>query len=687
MKRFQLLLFIFLLGAATQINAQSVLLVNDNGTNPERIDALKTSLDNIGQAYSYYDAVTNAASPTVSYLEPYDLVIWYTGNDSKDLYFWDGNDTTNTAVKAYLDQGGMLWLAGLDFLYDLYSAAPDTMQAGDFVYDYLGIASYDAQSHKDDGVFSDGVPFYEVEPGNGIFTLDSLNWYWATMWYADAVTPTANASVLYKHGPADYDLGGKAGAVFNEVGDAKIMSFTTDIAKLDAQWRLDTLMAQGIAYFAQFAASSTPVTSITVTSVGGQNAITEKGGSLTFEAAVLPDDATNKNVAWKLENNTAHASIDQNGVLTAAGLSFGNGTVTVVAEAADGSGVTGSMDITISNQGSADDYEILLVNDNANGATRYLELDTALIDGNYNHIVYNTITTGEFPDAAYLSNFDVVIWYTGNDGASLKLWDATDSTDFKFNAPLIQYMDNGGIVWLQGLDFFYDAFGQAPYPAGSDEIQPGKFIYDYMGVKKYVGQSKKDDGGVGVPQLDLTPGHDICELDPMTWTYSTMWYVDAMSITDDAVGVYNLGPSDYVFAPFYAAVYKEHNNSKLLTCTFESARLQSQDDLDTWFEEVLGYFETLVDVTEIDGLAKEIQVSPNPAKDYFTLSYNLTQASDVSISVFSIDGKQVYAQNLGKQATGQHSFDVLTENMTNGLYFCNFNVDGQQIAQKVIVSK
>ncbi len=686
MKKIYFLFALVLLFSTTQIQAQSVLLVNDNSAGASRVEALKTALDDLGQTYSYFDAVANSASPTASYMEPFDLVIWYTGNDKSGLYLWNGNDEDNSDLITYLDQGGMLWLNGLDFLRDVYGAAPDTLHAGDFVYDYLGIESYDAQSKLDDGVVYTGVPFFEVEPGNGIFTLDSLVWSYSTMWYADAVTPTATATSLYKHGPADYDLGGKTGALINTKGDAKIMSFATEFARFDAQWRLDTLMAQGLAYFAQFASASIPVTDITVSSANGL-AITEKGGSLTFTAEILPADATNKNVVWKLTNNNAHASIDQNGVLTAAGLSFGNGTVTVVAEAADGSGVTGTAEVTISNQGSPDDYEILLVNDNKYSAKRYLELDTALINGNYNHIVYNTINTGTFPDVDYLNNFDVVIWYTGNDGDALYLWDATDSTDFKFNAPLIQYLDNGGIVWLQGLDYFYDAFDQAPYPAGSDNIQPGKFIYDYMGIKKYVAQSKKDDGGDGVPQLDLTPGHEICELDPMLWQYPTMWFVDALAITDDAVGVYNMGPSNYVFADFFAAVYKEHNKSKLLTCTFESARLDSQDNLDTWFEEVLGYFETIVDVTEIDGLAKEIQISPNPAKDYFTLSYDLTKASNVSVSIFTLDGKQAFAQNLGMQAAGQHTFDILTENLTNGLYFCNFNVDGQQITQKVIVSK
>jgi hypothetical protein len=34
-------------------------------------------------------------------------------------------------------------IIGKDFLYDRYGTAPDTFAVGDFVYDKLGISSYD----------------------------------------------------------------------------------------------------------------------------------------------------------------------------------------------------------------------------------------------------------------------------------------------------------------------------------------------------------------------------------------------------------------------------------------------------------------------------------------------------------------------------------------------------------------
>lgn len=686
MKRFYTVLAFILFFSTMQ--AQSVLLVNDNGKNPERADALKTALDDLGLPFTYYNTVENAASPTADFMDPFDVVIWYTGNDSGGLYLWNAADTVNTELKTYLDNGGMLWLQGLDFLYDLYGSPADTFQVGDFVYDYLGISTYVAQSHKDDGVYSDGVPFFEVDPGNGIFTLDSLLWTWSTMWYADALIPVDSAKVLYKMGPAEYDLGGYASAIYNENGKAKVMSFATETGKLDAQWRLDTLFAQGLRYFKQFASTSIQVESITLSTTSGKNSIDEKGGTLQFEAAVLPDDATNKFVSWSLENNTAHATIDQNGLLKAAGVSYGNGTVTVVATAADGSGVTASMDVTITNQGDPSDYEILLVNDNANGTDRYQVLETALTNNEYNFAVYNTVNTTTYPELDYLSAFDVVIWYTGNDGVDLKLWDVSDSTDIKFNAPLKSYLDQGGIVWLQGLDFFYDVYGKAPYPEGDAEFSAGTFVYDYMGIKKYVAQSKADDGGQGVPQLDVVPDNGFCELSPVLWQYSTMWYVDAVSITDDAVGIYKLGPNDYVYNPFYAGVFNRNGKSKLMTFTFETARLDSQDNTDELFYEVLEAFRDIVDDVN-DPLFDNSSVSiyPNPVTISLKVDYSLIQNSNIKINITNINGAIIYTQNEGSKFKGQHTSVVNLNSLNSGTYFVNIIAGNQAIAKKVVLIK
>ena len=89
-----------------------------------------------------------------------------------------------------------------------------------------------------------------------------------------------------------------------------------------------------------------PVSSITVTGTGGVSLITILGGMLQLNASVLPSNASNPAVTWSISSGTDKASISSTGLITA----LNNGTAVARATANDGSGVFGTLTITISNQ-------------------------------------------------------------------------------------------------------------------------------------------------------------------------------------------------------------------------------------------------------------------------------------------------------------------------------------------------
>jgi uncharacterized protein YjdB len=89
-----------------------------------------------------------------------------------------------------------------------------------------------------------------------------------------------------------------------------------------------------------------PVTNITVSGAVGVTTITSDNGTLQLGAEILPLNASDVSVKWSIVNNTGQALISQAGTVTA----VGNGTVTAIATANDGSGVFGTLDITITNQ-------------------------------------------------------------------------------------------------------------------------------------------------------------------------------------------------------------------------------------------------------------------------------------------------------------------------------------------------
>ncbi|MFA6402264.1 MAG: Ig-like domain-containing protein [Salinivirgaceae bacterium] len=88
------------------------------------------------------------------------------------------------------------------------------------------------------------------------------------------------------------------------------------------------------------------VSEITVTAAGGATTIEIAGGTLQMSAAVLPVNATDNTFTWSVANGTGEASISIDGLLAA----ISDGIVTVNATSNDGGNITGSLDITISNQ-------------------------------------------------------------------------------------------------------------------------------------------------------------------------------------------------------------------------------------------------------------------------------------------------------------------------------------------------
>ena len=88
------------------------------------------------------------------------------------------------------------------------------------------------------------------------------------------------------------------------------------------------------------------VTSIVLTSTDNLTAINQFGGTLQFNANVLPANAVDKAVLWTVTNGSGEATISSTGLLTA----VSDGTVTVVVTSASNSAVNASMMITISNQ-------------------------------------------------------------------------------------------------------------------------------------------------------------------------------------------------------------------------------------------------------------------------------------------------------------------------------------------------
>ncbi len=80
-------------------------------------------------------------------------------------------------------------------------------------------------------------------------------------------------------------------------------------------------------------------------------------------------------------------------------------------------------------------------------------------------------------------------------------------------------------------------------------------------------------------------------------------------------------------------------------------------------------------------------IYPNPVEGHSILSYELSDASQVTIEIFDILGKQVGMITDERQSAGEYQYSIgqYLKNHTDGIYFVSMQIDGQRVTKKLIV--
>jgi len=82
-------------------------------------------------------------------------------------------------------------------------------------------------------------------------------------------------------------------------------------------------------------------------------------------------------------------------------------------------------------------------------------------------------------------------------------------------------------------------------------------------------------------------------------------------------------------------------------------------------------------------LANLINISPNPNNGNFIVDVS-TKISNLDISIYSTQGKQVYTEKLEENHINGFSKQIAT-NLSSGIYFVLFNTGGEQLIKKVVI--
>ena len=215
-------------------------------------------------------------------------------------------------------------------------------------------------------------------------------------------------------------------------------------------------------------------------------------------------------------------------------------------------------------------------------------------------------------------------------------------------------------------------------------------MYDYLGIKTYVAQSHADDEGVNLVQLDVVAGNPMVNFTPVKDSYGGLWYADAYEITDDAQGIYTLGPTDYVYSDYFGGVLMEKGDAKIFTLSYETARMDAASNAEIFYDDVMDYFAGFygVGVEEFTSdPAGNPVIYPNPATDHITVKWDMAYNSDVEIQVYSITGQLVHVKHLANQPEGNHEyrFSTYENGMIQGLYILKINSEERDYTHELII--
>lgn len=323
---------------------------------------------------------------------------------------------------------------------------------------------------------------------------------------------------------------------------------------------------------------------------------------------------------------------------------------------------------------------ILFIDDSDDTFGNAEALYAAILDVGYQADYFDAGLVGVGPLATDMGEYDLVVWHTSTDGGELYLWNQLDEE----NTELKTYLDTGGKLWLVGHDFLFDRY-VSPYI-----FTAGEFVYDYLGINSYDGQSFVDDGGLGVEVINPVEDAPISGIEDFVSMFTTYYYGDVVSVREDAESVYVMGGATYPLAGETAAVYHNNENFQVLTYLFDLSLGATPDLIRTNTLAVLNHFNNLLTSTQdVLGEGTNARVYPNPVIDHLKLQIHLNQSSHLTVGIFDVHGRKL-AQPIMAQVymAGEHYLEIpLAAATQGGYYYLRIETNEGVFSKPFIVNK
>ncbi len=319
---------------------------------------------------------------------------------------------------------------------------------------------------------------------------------------------------------------------------------------------------------------------------------------------------------------------------------------------ADGASKTVTMNLTPDGDGGSGEFEFEISPASFPAYKKHVTysalsgVDVLVIDddagADYEQLYLNAISStvaagvwnrGSAPvDAAFLSNFSAVVWFTGDDFSSTL--DAGDITAIQ------SYLDNGGNLFISGQDIGYDIVGDTPLASGTT------FMQNYLGANYVSDDANVNfvDGVVGDP---ISDGFVSMSLNGGNGASNNVY--------PDVISAFPLSTPVEIFSytggAGLSAVRRDNGTYKVVYFSFPFEAIGSGNDRSAVMDNILGWF---------------------------GLQPNLTMSStDISVDdVGFVNGQADYTYTLTISNSGGGSFDVTNWAITGGSAG-NFQINNQ----------
>ncbi len=481
-------------------SASSILLVDDDGgSNYEQY--FEQALNDAGFSYDVWDVSQKTHSPSYSDLSSYQIVIWNIGYEYQNTLTSD--DQSN--LMQYLDNGGRLYLSSQDLLWDL-SGGNDGVISNTFVNNYLGVKSVtnDVSYSSVKGVGGDPIS------GN----LGTISFNYPFHNYADEIGLESNA-----HGIFTNPSTGNVVADRVDSGTYKVVftAFSFEAVENQDSSTGANLMKNIINWLSQGSSNNNPTVpsaplNLQATAGNGYVKLTweppsNNGGSSITNYKIYRGTSSGGE-SYLTEVGGTTLSYEDSGLTNGQTYYYYVTAVNSVGESAK------SNEVSATPQASGN--KILLVDDD--GGQNYEQyFEQALNDAGYSYDVWDVSQKGS-PSYSDLSSYEVVIWSTGS--AYQNTLTSTDQSN------LMQYLDNGGRLYLSSQDLLWDISG------GYDGTISNTFVNNYLGVKSVSNDvSYSSVKGIGGDPISGNLG-------TISLNYPFYNYADEITLESNAVAIF-----------------------------------------------------------------------------------------------------------------------------------------------------